>query len=248
VLLGGLVVGERYRFFVEGIGPHVGLADDQAHHARAVLRLKEGDEVIVFDGCGKWAEAVIETTGKHHAGVRVTGEIHEEAEPGRKLTLATALPKGDRAEWLIEQASQLGATCVQWLDCERGVVKPKEGTGKIEKWRRWAVESAKQCGRAWMMRVEPMRELEEVLAQALGRGAKVIWLEPREGRGILEAMEGAKDIVALIGPEGGWSPREMELLMAAAERGEVVRVRLGANVLRIETACAAVAGVMCYGL
>ena len=121
----------------------------------------------------------------------------------------------------------------------------REGGLKIEKWRRLAAESAKQCGRTHLMEVEEAVRVEEVLKG----GGKMLWLEPREGGGSLrvgEAMKGfaGGEVVALIGPEGGWSEREFGILEKGVADGRVVRVRLTETVLRIETACAAIAAVV----
>ncbi len=219
---------DRYRFFVERLGAGaaaemggeadggagggvsagvVELGEAEAHHALAVLRLASGAAVEVFDGKGGWGRGVLEVMGKRKARVRVTEQGVEELAR-TFLTLATAVPKGERADWLIEQASQLGVGAVQWIDCERGVVKPgglkderrktKDarggdgggggGGGKMERWRRAAVEAAKQCGRNWVMEVREMRGLEEVVREALGRGEEVWWMEPREGVSVREAL------------------------------------------------------------
>ena len=88
--------------------------------------------------------------GKKGVVVTLKGELQRDAEPAVELTLATAIPKGDRAQWLVEQASQLNVSRVIWLATERGVVKGERGN---EKWKRWAVEAAKQCRRARVLAV-----------------------------------------------------------------------------------------------
>ncbi len=186
---------DRYRFYVPGLAERAGagggtiiLPEDELHHARTVLRLEPGEIVVLFDGHGAWAEGILaggESTGKSRRGemrVELSGEIHEDPLPARNLTIATAVPKGERAEWLIEQTSQLNAACVQWIDCDRSVVKPREGGQKIDKWRRLAVESAKQCGRTHLMRVEEPASLAAIVDASLRRGATVLWLEPRRVR------------------------------------------------------------------
>ena len=241
---------DRYWFHVPevgGVGGKISLPEDQAHHARSVLRLGSGTAVVIFDGQGTWTEGTLQTVGKRGAEVLVAGAIHTEVLPVRKVMLATAVPKGERAEWLIEQASQLNVWCVQWLECDRGVAKPGSTSGKIEKWRRLAVESAKQCGRSWVMQVEPLTPLEVVLAGARARGARILWLEPRAEQALLKILPdlaGATEVVALIGPEGGWSARETALLSGDLK---IVGARLTPTVLRIETACAAVAAVLNCG-
>jgi 16S rRNA (uracil1498-N3)-methyltransferase len=245
---------DLYRFHIPDLraqlqsGPVAALSPDQAHHARSVLRLSAGDAVILFDGRGAWVRAALQTLHKSTAAALADGPIHIDPPPSLHLTLATAVPKGERADWLIEQSSQLNVAAVQWLDCDRGVVKPREGGGKMEKWRRLAIESAKQCGRTHVMEIREMAGLKEVLAGAAD--AMTLWLEPgAQGKRAGEALANrrAGKVLALIGPEGGWSAEERALLEKAANEGRITRVRLTETVLRIETACAAVAAVVRAG-
>src|ERR1035437_5783898 len=110
---------ENYRFYIPDLLTQaatpaglVRLPEDQAHHARAVLRLTDGTPITVFDGQGGWSQGVLQgETGaklpKTHIAVHLSGGVHVDPIPPLKLTLATAVPKGERAEWLVEQASQL---------------------------------------------------------------------------------------------------------------------------------------------
>jgi 16S rRNA (uracil1498-N3)-methyltransferase len=262
----GRIIGrmDLYRFFVPdlrrqlpqegqagGDRTRVPLPDDQGHHARSVLRLAGGEEVVLFDGAGAWAGGTVVAGGPkaRETLVEVTRAVTVDPPPAIRLTLATAVPKGERAEWLVEQASQLNAWRVQWLACDRGVVKPREGGQKLEKWRRLAVESAKQCGRTHVMGVDEPRDLADVVGAAGAAGARLLWLDPRGKRAAAEAVRemAAGEVVALIGPEGGWSERETRLLAAAGTGGAGEPVRLTTTVLRIETACAAVAAVVMAG-
>jgi 16S rRNA (uracil1498-N3)-methyltransferase len=250
---------DLYRFFVPDLLPRSGdaaglirLPDDQAHHARTVLRLEPGQPILLFDGAGHWSTGKLAAVGKHELTATLTGPLTTDAPPATALTLAAAIPKGERAEWLVEQASQLDVAAIQWLDTDRGVVKPKEGGGKLAKWRRLAIESAKQCGRTHLMDIREPLSLTAALACATAENETLpqtlLWLEPREGPDSrpLAAIAAARPprITALIGPEGGWSDREFQLLEARAAAGALTRVRLTRTVLRIETACAAVAALI----
>ena len=228
---------DLYRFFVLDLtGIEAILPDDQAHHARHVLRLETGAQVVAFDGNGSWALGKLRV--EKRAVTVSLGQLQQDPPPRLQLTLATAVPKTDRAEWLVEQASQLGVACVQWLETDRGVVKLKDA-GKIDKLRRVAVESAKQCGRTHLMAIAPMQTLDQLLAEKFDA---VLWLEPRAGKPAGELkIPAAGNVLALIGPEGGWSPRELNLLEA---RPDILRLRLTPTILRIETACAAVAALL----
>ena len=121
---------DKYRFYVVDLVGQAGatggagagliyLPEDQGHHARTVLRLEVGAEVVLFDGKGGWAEGkVVEDGGKKGrggVGVKIQGGVHVDAKNAVELTIATAIPKGDRADWLIEQASQLNVRgCGFW--------------------------------------------------------------------------------------------------------------------------------------
>jgi 16S rRNA (uracil1498-N3)-methyltransferase len=227
-----------------GRGSLVTLSGEQSHHAQSVLRLKTGDRLILFDGCGAWVPGRLHASSPKGVTALIEGDLRVDPPAPMQLTLATAVPKGDRAEWLVEQASQLNVAAVQWMDCDRSVVKPREGGNKLEKWRRLAVESAKQCGRTHVMRIHEPAPLTQALSDAADR---ILWLDPAEkGAGVAAALDGIASgrIVALIGPEGGWSDAERALLENAARAAKLARVRLTSTVLRIETACAAIAAVV----
>ena len=233
---------DPYRFYVAAFAPPtVGLPEDQSHHAQRVLRLETGAQVLIFDGHGKWALGTLRTE-KRGVFVDLVGDLHQDPPPPLHLTLATAAPKADRAEWLVEQASQLGAARVAWLDTDRAVVKPKDSGGKMDKFRRLALESAKQCGRTHLLTIAPMRTLDETLAAARTAGDTLLWLEPRAGKTIRElALPATGRVTALIGPEGGWSDREISLLES---QPDLLRVRLTPEILRIETACTTIAALL----
>jgi 16S rRNA (uracil1498-N3)-methyltransferase len=243
----------NYRFHVPDLIAQAGsgtvrLPGDQAHHARTVLRLAAGEAVTLFDGRGAWADGTIRGLSKSELLVELQGGVQVDAPPTIALTIATAVPKGERAEWLVEQASQLNVGRIQWLDCDRSVVKPREGGGKIEKWRRLAIESAKQCHRTHVLEIAEPMGIDAFLPAAMDAKGRILWLEPRSDDSSRRISEAVRDtpgrITALVGPEGGWSEREFELLESAAGQGKLTRVLLTETVLRIETACAAIAAVV----
>ncbi|MGC8539612.1 MAG: RsmE family RNA methyltransferase [Phycisphaerae bacterium] len=236
------------RFYVSPLLDSGELPDDQAHHARDVLRLDHGQSVILFDGCGQYAPANI-SIEKKHLFYRLTGPITVEAPPAYSLTIATAIPKADRAHQLLEQISQLGAAGLLWLDCRYSVVHPIADAKKMEKWSRLAVESAKQCGRSRILAIEVPRTPRQLLDSA--DAGTIIWtqvdakldLAQRLARWQSERAATPMDpaysrITVMIGPEGGWSVEEQELLGR-----HTAPVSLGNNILRIETAAASVAAI-----
>lgn len=244
----GTMILELYRFFVPDLARGaVVLPEDQAHHAAHVLRLVAGTPVILFNGQGAWAQGTLQMAGKKISAV--AQDIQVDPPPRIGLTLASAMPKADRADWLIEQASQLNVSTLQWLDTQRGVVKPKESGNKIEKHRRLAIESAKQCGRTQVLAIETMKPLGAVV----GLYPVILWTDPRAAMSASQALEPLASafaaatvekpmiLAALIGPEGGWSDEEIALLEKARN---VVRMKLTPTILRIETAAAAIAALL----
>lgn len=219
----------------------VTLRGDEAHHALHVLRLSVGDEITLFDGRGLRATARI---------TNVTGEslvaevLHRAAEKSnRVIIIATAIPKGERADWLVEKCAELGVSELIPLLCERGQVSP--GAGKLARWRRKADEAAKQSGQSRSMSIrEPMPLLAALEACA---GGGLAWYgAPGATRtlahvmGEMVARDAASSSASIwIGPEGGFSPSEVALLERSGAQG----VSLGGTILRVETAAIAAAAV-----
>ncbi len=206
------------------------LSDEESRHARGVLRLRVGEAVELLDGAGTVAAGVVAESGRV---VRVKlSTMHRVAPLRPRVCIACAMPKGPRAADMVNQLSQLGVDELVPLRCERSVVDP--GQGKVDRLGRAAVQSAKQCGRAWFMTVtEPMdfhRALELPGARrllALAGGAE------------LTTGDGA-DLRIFIGPEGGFTAGETQAAMHAG----CVPVSLGPFVLRIETAAVAAAAIL----
>ncbi len=158
-------------------------------------------------------------------------------------TVASAIPKGPRVDWMIEKLAELGADHFIPLAAERSVVLP-EGAGKRQRWERLSAEAAKQCRRAGVMRIGPLTPLAEAMAGAVrGEGSVGWYLSTALGAvAVAEAMAGLVEwrprrLTLFIGPEGGWSDAEIQ----AFDKAGLTGVALGATILRIETAalCAA---------
>jgi len=159
---------DPYRFYLPDL-PAKGYYDQEipfpeteAHHARSVLRLQPDEPILLFNGTGRRASGLLTRVDKKGVWAKLVDPPTQDPPLSPALVLATALPKGERAEWLVEQASQLGVAALQFLDCQRSVVKPREGGQKIEKWKRLAVESAKQCGRTHLLEIHDALELSRL--------------------------------------------------------------------------------------
>ena len=207
-------------------GDRLELHGDAAHRLRDVLRLRQGDALRVFDGVGHEREASVAevSSGPRGSVVLQLGPPCEPAsEPPVPITLVCALPRGNRGDWLVEKATELGVAAIVPLDAQRSVLRA--GEGRLDRWRRIATEAAEQCGRA----VVP------TLAGAVPDDALVLVADPSALRSVGEAIEraGHPSAVALdVGPEGGWADEER---VAFREEG-VQFVGLGPRTLRVETA------------
>lgn len=220
-------------------GPGVYVLDRQeSHHAVNVLRLKRDDAIVVFDGMGNYAEAIITEAHKNGVAVRVDGVYSEKHLP-LKLTIATAVPKGKRWQILVEKCTELGVDRLVPMLSERSVVKPAGDNGK---WRRWIVEAAKQCRRAWVPEITDPMLFADVVAAAKRDNAILMVADPcGDSLGMYQhQLEHILNVVVLIGPEGGLAEDELEI----CRREGAKFIRLSPYTLRIETAAATVCAII----
>lgn len=210
----------------------VGLDDRQSHHIRDVLRLETGDKVELFDDEGRCAEATLIIAPNQ---VSATIESLTERIAGAvDLTIASALPKSDRADWLIEKLSELGVHRFIPLQTERSTVHP-QGTNKFDRWRRIATESAKQSHRAGLLTIDPLTPLPSLLSST---STNAYYLSPQPNAPPLSSIS-LPSLTLLIGPEGGWTDSELQLFHSH----NISALRLTSTILRIETAAIAAAAV-----
>lgn len=216
------------------------LDEGESRHAGAVLRVRPGDAVEVFDGAGRVAPAVVTEAGKKNVRVRL-GVVRQAAPPASRLLLAVAVPKGSAIEWIIEKASELGASEIIPLLTQRTVVRldPAERAERQRKWERAAIEACKQCGQNWLPRVHPPRPLPEALAAAPPAGFDwplVACLQP-DSRPLCDVLcerptASPPAAAVWIGPEGDFTPEEYAQLRSAG----LHPATLGPLILRVETA------------
>ncbi|HOA76004.1 MAG TPA: RsmE family RNA methyltransferase [Phycisphaerae bacterium] len=221
--------------------PTVMLSEHESRHARLSRRLSVGDELVLFDGRGRQAAATIAAVSKSVVEARV-GPVVEQPRPAPALTLAVAMPKGPRQDVLIEKCTELSVAAIQPLLTERSVAGASDH--KRDKWRRTTIEAAKQSGQCWLPDLPAPASLDQYLVDLsrfdLVLAAMLAQQAPSTAvTEMLEPIREARTIVAFVGPEGGWSPREADALLAAS----AVPVSLGPNVLRIETAAIALAAL-----
>lgn len=234
------------RFFADSpiSGDHAELTGPEAHHAIHVMRLGVGDSVTVFDGSGMEFEARIEAANRRSLSLAVVERRAVDRELPFELTLAVALPKGDRQRWLVEKATELGVTRLVPLVTARSVAQPSSSA--LKRLERAVVEASKQCGRNVLMKVDaPEKWLSFVVNRDL---AEQRWIaDPAEDSLSLgEAKQtrgGTEDLIVAIGPEGGFDESETQ---AASEAGWK-RISLGSRILRIETAALALVAAVQSG-
>ena len=209
------------------------LSGDEARHLARVMRCKVGDEVVVFDGQGTSWRARVASIGRDEV-VLDLGEAATASRPTRvPLTLAVALPKGERQKWLVEKLTELGVERLVPLATTRGVAEATPAA--IERLARGVIEACKQCGRDALMQIAPPQSVAE-MACAAGNGATLV-VANWDGLPFETVAAGGGSVIALVGPEGGFTPEELATVEAAGGR----RVSLGPYVLRVETAAIAVA-------
>ncbi len=245
-----------HRFFLPPAqcnGDLIQLTDDEAHHATRVLRIEAGESVVVLDGAGHTLDCKVGEVTKRTVTLSVTRKTFSPPLPCQ-ITLLQAIPKAKAMDYIVQKATELGAARIVPILSERVVVQlnEREAADKAEKLRPVAIEAIKQCGSPWLTKIEPPVSLKNFLA----RGEKfelplVASLQdgsqhPREF--IRQFREQHQRLPATacvwIGPEGDFTPTEMDLLRASG----ALPVTLGRLVLRSDTAAIYSLSVLNYEL
>jgi 16S rRNA (uracil1498-N3)-methyltransferase len=204
------------------------LEGPEAHHLATVCRLRPGDAVFLFNGDGRQYPAQIETVGRREVTLRIGSPEAPEREIGFRLDVAAPLPKGDRAQFLVEKLTEVGVTTYVPLQTARSVVHPREA--KLDKLLRYVIEASKQCGRNVLMNVSPMIAWTDYCRRVDLPERKVL-AHPEEKEDEARSLE-RMDVALAVGPEGGFTEEEVEMAKAAGWR----TVSLGPRILRVETA------------
>ena len=217
---------------------HVPLDPVQARHAREVLRLSEGTTVEVFDDSGASALGQLIFPNGRDVAVKVERIIEPPTSSGLRLVVASAVPRGERADWMVEKLSELGVFALIPLTTQRSIVHPT-GKSKYERWKRIATESAKQSKRPGVMRIDELTSVGELLTQQV-KG--IVLSTAPDSRPFALALPASKshDLHLFIGPEGGWTHPELAAFQAAG----IEAARLTNTVLRVETAAIVAAAVV----
>jgi 16S rRNA (uracil1498-N3)-methyltransferase len=214
----------------------------QAHHLAHVLRLAPGDPVVLFDGRGAAYDAVIAQSARGAVRVRVGDRRNEDRESPLCVLLAQAVSSGERMDYTIQKAVELGVAAVQPLLSERCVVRlsGERAAKRVLHWQAVAVAACEQCGRNRVPAVHPLLPLRDWLQQPAAAGELRLSLAPEAAAGLRQLGRPAGRVTVLAGPEGGLTATELD---AAAAAG-FLPLRLGPRVLRTETAAVALLAAM----
>ncbi len=220
-------------------GDTVVLTGPEAHHAAAVRRVRPGEQVTVGDGRGVWLTGTVATATPREVAVHVDSR-REVAASAPRLVLVQALAKGDRDELAIQAATELGADEIVPWQAARSVSRwdaAKAAKG-VARWSTIVREAAKQAHRAWLPTVGEPVTTRQLAARAAS--SHLLVLEPTASTPLSAVDTDDRDLVLVVGPEGGIAPDELEMLVTDGARP----VRLGGTVLRTSTAGPAALAVL----
>lgn len=223
-------MAERFHCTQTTFGGRVTLDDHEAHHLARVRRISPGTLVELFDGRSPTSQlAQIASIEGRKVELELVGDPIPGREPPLPLILLTSVPKGERFDWLVEKAVEIGVGRLVPLTTARSVVDPR--ASKLDRLRRTIVEASKQCGRNRLMELDPTGEWKEL---ARSTDASVLLMADPAGLPLQQwpVRDTSATVALAVGPEGGFSPDEVDI----GRRLGWVPVRLSSSVLRIETA------------
>ncbi|MDA1296374.1 MAG: 16S rRNA (uracil(1498)-N(3))-methyltransferase [Chloroflexi bacterium] len=230
------------RFYVSeqvpGAGSTIRLSQDTGRQVQRVLRLRPGDEIVIFDGSGpEWSAEIVSSD---RAGVSVAvGRSHDPgAEPDLRVTVCQALVPSERMEFVVQKGTELGAARFVPIVSERVQAKDSRPTEhRIERWRKIAVEAAEQSGRTRVPEILPVESFENCVSRLGAEGPLVLLWEEERGMSLRTAAresvrDASRHVGVLIGPVGGLSAAEVHVARSA---GALI-AGAGPRILRAETA------------
>ncbi len=232
------------RTYVDGAlasGAHVALSPFAAEHLTRVLRLGDGAEILCFNGDGHDYRGVLRVRGKGQIWVDIGARTAIASESPLSVSLAQCIARGEKMDWILQKATELGVQRIEPLVSERTEVRMDEERGerRLAHWRRVVQSACEQCGRARVPDMAPAQSLPNFAAECVARTAHKFVLDPDAGASF-PALDAGREIVLAVGPEGGFSERDLDALRQAG----FVGVRLGPRILRTESAGIAALAVL----
>lgn len=238
------------RFFISSDqikGDAVFLRGEDRHHLLNVLRQGPGAKITVLNGKGEEYLVKITAVTDDQVNGTVIKKVERQTEPRIKITLVQSLPKADKFEWILQKNTELGVSRFQPVFTERSNIRlaPEARERKQERWKKIIREAAEQSGRQVIPALEPIRKWDEIIS-GFDDGLVLIPWENETTQSLKQVLESEKEIpkqvTVLIGPEGGFSIKEVE----KAQSKGAVSVTLGPRILRTETAGLVVASALLY--
>ncbi len=208
----------------------------EAHHILTVMRLKENDPVVVFDGTGKQYEGFISSSDRKKKTLVI--EVIKTEKPLAntlpEITLAQAIPKKDKMKYILEKSTELGISAIIPIITERTIVRPEGfSTQKIQRWKRIVTSASKQCGRVSVPEIQNPAYLKDIINNVSEYDMCIVASLHGKTVPLKNVFENTKPrrILVFIGPEGGFTPDEVKLC-----NDNFKFVSLGKNVLKSDTA------------
>ncbi len=241
------------RFFTEpqNIKGNIAEIFEDSRHIEKVLRMKKGDEIIVFDGTGFLYKSELLEIEQNRCLAKIKEKEFSSSEPKTKITLFQALPKAGKMETIIQKAVELGVFEIVPFVSTRCVVKindKKAADEKVLRWNKISIEAAKQCGRGKIPEVKKIVTFEEAIDLILEKEIPIMAYEELGHEGdmglkkILSEKKEANEIGILVGPEGGFEKSEADFALLKGVMG----VGLGKRILRTETVSGAIIPVIMF--
>ena len=237
------------RFYV----PHPQIEDgilriegDEVRHIRKVLRLKGGDEIFIFDGSGKEHAGTIIEEGPFSVSIKIRNSFFSPEEANLSITLAQSLLKGEKMDYLIQKATELGVKRIVPFNSSRSIPLLEESrrSERHLRWEKIAIAASKQCGRRVLPQIDPPGNYPQILGSMPEDSLRLILWE-RGGeklKEILKPFRKEKEIYFIVGPEGGLSQKEVEM----ATKALFIPIAMGERILRSETASLCLLSILQY--
>ena len=214
-------------------GARVALPDDAAAHLQRVLRLQPGDACVLFNGDGNDYEARLLAAGKRGYDAEIVSLRPSAAESPLRIVLLQGIARGEKMDWILQKATELGVAGIVPVSSERSEVRldAERGEKRLAHWRGVVASACGQSGRGVLPPVSAPQSLADAAGAPGLPGARFL-LDPEADAAIASMPAPGDACVLAVGPEGGWSPRDRAQLQAAGFAG----LRLGPRILRTETA------------
>ncbi len=239
-----------HRFFISHVGPiasQIHLEGEAAHRIGRVLRMSLDEGIVLFDGSGLEYRVRLDTIGRDHVEGEVLSIEEGSGEPETHITLYQGILKGEKFEWVLEKATELGVSALVPLLCHRSVPTKQERwpATRYPRWNKIIIEAAEQSGRSRLPQLYPPISFQEACQGIKGSDLSIIPWEKEGSIGLRDSLEGTAEgatIHIFIGPEGGFEDQEV----AYARSLGICPISLGRRILRSETASIATISAVLY--